>query len=97
MPEWENQTYKGKAVFVTGASRGIGQVSALFYAKAGASVAISGRNIETLQKTRELILKEVPDARVFEYAVDVKDSKGVQEAVDGQGSQVVVPSRLARS
>lgn len=74
-------------VFISGASRGIGQVAAVFYAKAGASVAITGRSQETLNKTKEIILKEVPGAQVLSFAVDVKDSKGVQEAVDATVEQ----------
>jgi len=86
-PEWRDQTYKEKVVFISGASRGIGQVAAVFYAKAGASVAITGRSQETLNKTKEIILKEVPGAQVLSFAVDVKDSKGVQEAVDATVEQ----------
>ncbi|KAH9079195.1 NAD-P-binding protein [Lactarius deliciosus] len=50
-----NQTYRGKVVLITGASRGIGQETAITYAKAGAHVAIAGRSQETLDKTAAII------------------------------------------
>jgi NAD(P)-dependent dehydrogenase (short-subunit alcohol dehydrogenase family) len=78
---WQAQTYKGKVVFITGASRGIGQATAIYYAKAGAAVAISARKQETLEQTKELILKEEPGAQVAIYPADVKSSDAAEAAV----------------
>ena len=41
----------GKTVLVTGASSGIGQATAVECSKLGASVVITGRNKERLEKT----------------------------------------------
>ena len=44
---------EGKTVLVTGASSGIGQETAIQCAKMGATVIITGRNVERLQNTFE--------------------------------------------
>ena len=54
---------------------------ALFYAKAGAAVAITGRYQETLDKTKAMITREKSDAQVMTCCVDVKDSEAVDVAV----------------
>ena len=41
----------GKVTIVTGASSGIGEVTALDYASAGAKVVLAARRIERLKKT----------------------------------------------
>ncbi|KAH9070728.1 NAD-P-binding protein [Lactarius deliciosus] len=64
-----NQTYRGKVVFITGASRGIGQKTAIAYAKAGASVTVVGRSQESLDKTAAAIRAVVSEADALEAAV----------------------------
>ncbi|KZV96871.1 NAD(P)-binding protein, partial [Exidia glandulosa HHB12029] len=77
-----SQSFTGKGVFITGASRGIGRATAIVFAKAGASVAIAARSSHLLDEAREEILKQVPTANVEKYIVDVRRTKSVQEAVD---------------
>jgi len=76
-----NQTYRGKVVFITGASRGIGQETAITYAKAGANVAIVGRSQETLDKTAVAIRAAVSGAHVLAVPADVRDPKAIEVAV----------------
>ncbi|KAI0267850.1 NAD-P-binding protein [Gloeopeniophorella convolvens] len=80
-PHFQAQTFKGKVVFVTGASRGIGRETALHFARAGAHVAISARVQTTLDETKSIILAEVPSADVLVLPVDVKSSSDAEAAI----------------
>ena len=51
-------TLKGKTVFVSGASSGIGQAVATECSKMGAKMCISGRNGERLNKTFSFLFKD---------------------------------------
>ncbi len=76
-----NQTYRGKVVLITGASRGIGQEIAITYAMAGANVTIAGRSQETLDKTASVIHAAVSGAQVLAVPTDVRDPKAAEAAV----------------
>ncbi|TFY80072.1 hypothetical protein EWM64_g3945 [Hericium alpestre] len=78
---YRNQTYRGKVVFITGASRGIGEETALTYAKAGASVVLAARKQETLDGVKNTILAQVPFAEVLTIPTDVKETKQVEAAI----------------
>lgn len=80
---FQTQAFAGKVALVTGASRGIGQQTALDYARAGAAVALVARSQDKLEETKNLILEEVPDARVLLYALDVRDTTASEAAVRG--------------
>jgi NAD(P)-dependent dehydrogenase (short-subunit alcohol dehydrogenase family) len=75
------QTLAGKAAFVTGASRGIGRTTALFLARAGASVALAARDTAALEQTKAAILRAAPHADVIIYTVDVRDTAAAERAV----------------
>lgn len=45
--------FSGKVVIVTGSSSGIGASTAILFAKLGASVVITGRNVENLKKVEQ--------------------------------------------
>jgi NAD(P)-dependent dehydrogenase (short-subunit alcohol dehydrogenase family) len=70
-------------VLVTGASRGIGRETALQYARAGATVAITARSADALGETRDAILAVAPqtDAEVLVLPADVRDVEGARGAV----------------
>jgi len=46
---------EGKVTIVTGGTSGIGRTAAVLFAREGAKVVISGRNIEEGQKTLEMV------------------------------------------
>ncbi|KIK61150.1 hypothetical protein GYMLUDRAFT_243818 [Collybiopsis luxurians FD-317 M1] len=78
---YEPQTFLGKVVFITGASRGIGAETALQYARAGASVALAARQQTALDNVKSSILLAVPNAHVLTYALDVTHAREVENAI----------------
>lgn len=68
----------GKTILVTGASSGIGQATAIECSKLGATVIISGRNIERLQNTYDNL--EGDNHKMI--IADLSDETGIQELVD---------------
>ncbi|KAI0051464.1 NAD-P-binding protein [Auriscalpium vulgare] len=78
---YDAQTYKGKVVLVTGASRGVGLEAALHYARAGASLLLVARQQSTLDESKCTILEETPSATVVTFPADVRDVSKAEEAV----------------
>jgi len=70
----------GKTAMVTGSTKGLGKVAAVALAKAGADVAVCGRNRESLKKVSESIKKLGRDAAGF--FLDVTSKQSVQKGVD---------------
>jgi NAD(P)-dependent dehydrogenase (short-subunit alcohol dehydrogenase family) len=78
---WESKTFKDKVVLITGASRGIGLTTAIFYARAGARLALISRKLQTLEESKAAILKEQPDTQILLIPADVSDPTVAREAV----------------
>ena len=70
---------KGKIAMVTGGTRGLGEVSALALAKAGADIAVCGRSASDLERVSTAICKLGRNAVGFH--IDVTDKTKVSEAV----------------
>jgi len=71
----EKPSLQGKAVIVTGASRGLGSVIARLFHDEGAQVVLTARNEELLQSlSREL-------GGVLYYVCDLRDKEGVKGLV----------------
>ena len=70
----------GKVAMVTGSTRGLGEVAAMALAKAGADVAICGRNQDDLKRVPALIKKLNKKAAGFH--LDVTSADSVQKGVD---------------
>src|ERR1700730_7175599 len=71
---------ENKVALITGGTSGIGEASALLFAKEGAKIAIAGRNEERGHSVTEQILKEGGSA-IF-IRTDVRKSEECRRAVD---------------
>jgi NAD(P)-dependent dehydrogenase (short-subunit alcohol dehydrogenase family) len=71
---------RGKTALVTGATRGLGEVAAKALAKAGADVAVCGRNKDGLKRVSDAINASGRDAEGFSF--DVTNKERVQEGVN---------------
>jgi NAD(P)-dependent dehydrogenase (short-subunit alcohol dehydrogenase family) len=66
-----------KKIFISGAGTGIGQATALRFAKDDAQFWIVGRRADKLENTKQLILKNNPRCNVVCVSLDVSDDKAV--------------------
>src|SRR5438552_11347191 len=78
---------KGKTLFITGASRGIGLAIALRAARDGANVAIAAKTESphpTLEGTIYTAAEEIEKAggQALPLVVDVRDEVAVKDAID---------------
>src|SRR5580700_4583229 len=81
------QTLKGKTLFITGASRGIGLAIGLRAARDGANVAIAAKTSEANAKLPGTIYTaadeiEAAGGRALPLIVDVRDEAAVRGALD---------------
>ncbi len=73
----------GKTVFLSGASRGIGQATAVAFAEAGAAaVYITARSEKALLETGARIAEANPKTRCAYMVCDVTDAGRVEAAID---------------
>lgn len=73
----------GKVVFIAGASRGIGQATAVAFARAGArAVYLTARSEAALQDTRAKVQAANPDTDVAYRVTDVTEASAVAAAVE---------------
>ncbi|HTH29541.1 MAG TPA: glucose 1-dehydrogenase [Sphingobium sp.] len=75
-----NHDFAGELVVITGGGRGLGRTLAEAFAAAGAVVAITGRNAESLEATAQAIRKN--GGKAHGYAVDVADEAAMTETAD---------------
>ncbi|KAI9451084.1 NAD-P-binding protein [Russula earlei] len=78
---YDAQTFSGKVVLITGASRGIGAEIALQYARAGAKLSLVARTQAALDAIRDAILRERPTAQILTFPADVRDVTKAGEIV----------------
>lgn len=80
---------KGKWALITGASRGIGRLTALFMAEQGCNLILHSRKLEgTAQLLEEVIAKGVDAYSVAAELSDVEDVAKMLETIDNEGTQV---------
>jgi hypothetical protein len=73
---------KGKIVFVTGASAGIGAATAMEFARQGAKLVLCARRLERLQ-AMEGELRDAGAADLLLVEMDVRDRGAVERALSG--------------
>ena len=73
----------GKVAVVTGASRGIGRAIAVDLARAGADVALFGRDTAALEETVAACRAARKDVRANRYAVDAASEAQTSETIAG--------------
>jgi NAD(P)-dependent dehydrogenase (short-subunit alcohol dehydrogenase family) len=68
---------KGKRVFITGAGSGIGEATAIAFAREGCEVFISDLSLQALRNTERAIM--ACEGRCHSFALDVTDGVGFEE------------------
>lgn len=80
--------FKNRKLWLTGASSGIGQACAIEFARRGAQLAISGRDVTALSLVKSSILQENPQATVIIVPFDVTDKKAYPAVIDAINTQL---------
>ncbi len=73
--------FKGKNIFITGGSKGIGLAMARELGALGANLAIIARGKDSLQAAKERIEESGKGGRVLAYACDVTDSDTLKDYI----------------
>jgi 3-hydroxy acid dehydrogenase/malonic semialdehyde reductase len=76
-----NTSMKGKIVFITGASSGIGAATAMAFAGEGARLLLAARRSGKLAEVASLALERGAEA-VHSFQLDVRNRHAVQRAID---------------
>jgi NAD(P)-dependent dehydrogenase (short-subunit alcohol dehydrogenase family) len=76
----KNGRLEGKVAVITGASSGIGQATAVLFAREGARLALAARSQERLQETLDLVKKEGGEAIIKKTDVAVEEE--VKDLID---------------
>lgn len=79
-------TLKGKTIFITGSTRGIGRAMALRFARDGANLVITGKTVDPnpkLSGTIESVAQEVLAAggKALPLQLDVRDDQAIKKAM----------------
>ena len=72
---------KGKIIFITGASSGIGRSCAYAFAKQGANLIISARRLNVIEEIAEDIRKNC-GVKVFTFKLDVRSKEEVDQQIN---------------
>jgi 3-oxoacyl-[acyl-carrier protein] reductase len=88
----DNKFLDGKVVLVTGAGSGFGREMAKSFANKGANLVINDINLESLEETREIILKSVKCDIIIAKAdiSNFEEVKGISKEVFSQFDNVFI-------
>ncbi|MCE3237192.1 MAG: hypothetical protein K0R24_173 [Gammaproteobacteria bacterium] len=70
-----------KFAIITGASRGIGECVAHYFASQGYDLALIARNEEALSKTKAAINADFPAIKITTHALDISDAKNTYDQI----------------
>lgn len=76
---------KGKTIFITGVTSGIGEGCARKFAAMGSNLILNGRNTEKLESLKKELTTQ--GVEVLTLPFDVRDRKAMQQAVDSLQGQ----------
>jgi len=72
---------QGRTAFITGGSRGLGEVIAQAFLEAGANVALCARSAKELAQTQQRLSQKYSDQRVKAFPLDVTDPPAVTDSL----------------
>ena len=72
---------KGKKVFISGSTRGIGLATARTLAKEGAEVVINGRSEDSVKDAVEKLKNEVPEGKISGIACDFSEKEEIDKLI----------------
>lgn len=75
-------SFQNRSVYITGGSRGLGLSLAWNVLSRGAQVTLAAREEDELNRARDLLLADFPDARIFLSVCDITDSAQLQTSLD---------------
>ncbi|GMS99653.1 hypothetical protein PENTCL1PPCAC_21828, partial [Pristionchus entomophagus] len=74
--------FQGKVVLVTGSSDGIGRAAAVLFAKAGAKVTVTGRNVEKIAVSKsECVAAGAKEENILEITGDITNRQFIEKLV----------------
>lgn len=76
----KEKTMKGKLIFITGATSGIGEACARKFAEMGSNLILNGRNTEKLEALKKELTAQ--DVEVLTLPFDVRNREEMRRAVD---------------
>jgi len=76
---------KGKKVFISGSTRGIGLATARTLAKEGAEVVINGRSEDSVKDAVEKLKNEMPEGKISGIACDFSEKEEIDKLIKELG------------
>lgn len=72
--------FRGQVVWIVGASQGLGEELALYFARQGALLILSSRRKDQLERVRDRCIEEGPGCRVEVLPLDITSKYGLLQA-----------------